>query len=65
MQDAAEGDKGRAGLMGAVTQNKEPAAQPAAGPTSQPKPGRFANLRAKLARPSEHVEASSPVICAP
>ena len=59
MQDAVEGDKGRAGLLGALTRNKEPAAQQAAGPTSQPKPGRFANLRAKLAKPSEHAEVRS------
>ena len=44
------------GLMGALARHREPAGQQAAMPAAQPKPGRFANLRAKLARPSEHAE---------
>ena len=62
VQDAVEGkeDKGRAGLMGGLTQSKEPAA----GATPPSKPGRFANLRAKLARPGGHAEVNPPMIYA-
>ena len=45
--------------MGVLTRNKEANAQQAAMPAPQSKPGRFANLRAKLGRPSEEPEVST------
>lgn len=56
MQDDSAGGKSRTGLMGVLTRNKEANAQQAATPAPQSKPGRFANLRAKLGRPSEQTE---------
>lgn len=62
MQDDAAATKSRTGLMGVLTRNKDgdaQQAQHAALPASQSKPGRFANLRAKLGRPSEQTEVTS------
>ncbi len=44
--------------MGVLTRHKEPAGQPGVthAPAAHSKPGRFANLRAKLSKPSEHAE---------
>ena len=44
--------------MGVLTRHKEPAGQPGVtpAPAAQSKPARFANLRAKLSKPSEHAE---------
>lgn len=44
--------------MGVLTRHKEPAGQSGVtpGPAAQSKPGRFANLRAKLSKPNEHAE---------
>ncbi len=57
-QEDTEGTKLRTGLMGVLTRHKEPAGQPGVtpAPAAQSKPGRFANLRAKLSKPSEHAE---------
>ncbi len=57
-QEDTEGSKLRTGLMGVLTRHKEPAGQPGVtpAPAAQSKPGRFANLRAKLSKPSEHAE---------
>ena len=53
-----EGSKLRTGLMGVLTRQKEAVSQPGVAPAPAPhsKPGRFANLRAKLSKPSEHAE---------
>lgn len=44
--------------MGVLTRSKEPAAPPAVSSAhvAPPKPGRFANLRARLGKPSESAE---------
>ncbi len=44
--------------MGVLTRHKEPAGQPGVtpAPAAQSKTGRFANLRAKLSKPSEQAE---------
>ncbi|KAL3140229.1 hypothetical protein ABBQ38_004504 [Trebouxia sp. C0009 RCD-2024] len=55
-EDDAAGGKSRTGLMGVLTRSKDSDAQQAAVPASQSKPGRFANLRAKLGRSSEQTE---------
>ena len=61
MQEVAEGGNSRSGLMSMLNRSKEPVPQPvgASAPASQPKPGRFANLRAKLSKPSEYAEVGS------
>lgn len=59
VQDDAAGGKSRTGLMGVLTRSKDSDAQQAAVPASQSKPGRFANLRAKLGRSSEQTEVST------
>ena len=56
--DAAEGTS-RTGLMGVLTRNKEADALQAAMPAPQSKPGKFANLRARLGRPSEQTEVNT------
>lgn len=56
MQGDASRAKPRAGLMGVLSRNKEADAQQATMAAPQSKTGRFANLRAKLGRPSEQSE---------
>ena len=53
---ADAGSKSRTGLLGVLTRNKDADAPQAAMPPPQSKPGRFANLRARLGRPSEPIE---------
>ena len=57
VQDDAGGNTSTDGLLSTVM-HKEVA--PPQAPASQTKPGRFANLRAKLAKPSEHAEVNGP-----
>ncbi|KAL0036203.1 hypothetical protein WJX79_007899 [Trebouxia sp. C0005] len=61
-EEDTEGSKLRTGLMGVLTRHKEPAGQSGVtpGPAAQSKPGRFANLRAKLSKPNEHAEGPQP-----
>ena len=59
LQSDAAGGKSRTGLMGVLTRNKEADAQQAATPIPQPRPGRLANLRARLGRPSEQTEVNN------
>lgn len=59
MQADAAGSKSRTGLMGMVTRNKEADVPQAAMPAPHSKPGRFANLRARLGRPSESTEVKT------
>ncbi|DBA95921.1 TPA: hypothetical protein ACH3X1_001448 [Trebouxia sp. C0004] len=57
-----EGSKLRTGLMDVLKRHTEPAGKPGVtpAPAAQSKPGRFANLRAKLSKPSEHAEGPQP-----